>query len=214
MAAPGRTSDRQWARAVNARAKSTLRLIGGRWRRRNLEFLDLPAIRPTPNRVRETLFGWLAPGIEGAACLDLFAGSGVLGFEAVSRGAAAATLVESERRICAQIASEIARFGAGAIKVVTADAQAFVRRARTAYDVVFLDPPFGAGLAQKTLTALADNARILAPTALIYVEWEAKTEITPPAGLDVLRIKRASEVQYALLGRQRASARDAPLSRP
>ncbi len=189
------------ARAVNAHAKAKLRIIGGRWRRRNLEFLDLPEIRPTPNRVRETLFNWLAPRIAGAACLDLFAGSGVLGFEAISRGAASAALVENNRRICTQLESEAARFGSDAIKVFTADAHAFVHRARTAYDVVFLDPPFGGDLAQKTLAALAENHRVLSPTSLIYVEWEAKTELTPPAGLALLHKKQAAGVQYALLGK-------------
>ncbi len=190
---------------MNARTKAQLRIIGGRWARHNLKFLDLPEVRPTPNRVRETLFNWLAPYIEGAACLDLFAGSGALGFEAVSRGAASATLVESNRRICTQIKSEIARFDTGAIKVIAADAHAFVRQTRNRYDIVFLDPPFGGGVAQKTLTALAENGHILSPASLVYVEWRSETGIAPPAGLNILRQKQASEVQYALLGGQRVA---------
>ena len=187
---------------MNARTRSKLRIVGGRWRRRGLEFLDLPQVRPTPNRVRETLFNWLAPRIEGAVCLDLFAGSGVLGFEAVSRGAAEATLVEIDRRVRAQIESEIRRFGTGVVRVVAADARAFARRAHTAYDVVFLDPPFGMGLVPVMLNALAGNPRILAPAALVYVEWEAGVGLTLPGELRVLRRKQASGVQYALVGKR------------
>ena len=186
---------------MDARKTSKLRIIGGRWRRRNLEFPELSEIRPTPNRVRETLFNWLAPSIEGAKCLDLFAGSGALGFEAVSRGAAAATLIESNQKICAQIESEIARFATTAIKVVNADAPSFIQRARSAYDVVFLDPPFDNGLVHKTLQALTENRHVLSATSLIYVEWEAQTNIVPPIGLDILRQDQASKVQYALLGK-------------
>ena len=150
--------------------------------------------------MRETLFNWLAPRIEGASCLDLFAGSGALGFEAVSRGARAATLVESNPRICAQIESEIARFATDAITVIQSDACAFVKQAHTAYDVIFLDPPFDGRHLQKTLAALAASKRVLSPTSLIYAECAAQTEIAPPTGLSVLRCNRASEVQYALLG--------------
>ncbi len=199
---------------MNRRAKSdprsNLRVIAGRWKGRNLEFLDLPGVRPTPNRVRETLFNWLAPHVEGAACLDLFAGSGVLGFEAVSRGAATATLVESDRRICGQIENEILRFGAETIHVVASDARRFVQEANTAYDVVFLDPPFNRGLVQKTLAALAENDRILQPASLIYVEWESETEIAPPPALHWLHRKHASQVQYALLGTERLPGPERP----
>ena len=201
---------------MNRRAKPdprpNLRIVAGLWKGRNLEFLDLPGVRPTPNRVRETLFNWLAPYIEGATCLDLFAGSGALGFEAVSRGAAAATLVENDRRICTQIENEILRFGSETIHVVAAEARRFVKEASTAYDVVFLDPPFGDGLAQKTLTALAENSRILQPASLIYVEWESETEIAPPPGLDWLRRAQAAEVQYALLGNGTNAAGPNPTS--
>ena len=184
---------------MNGRTKSGLRIIGGRWGGRNLEFLGAAGIRPTPNRVRETLFNWLASRIEGANCLDLFAGSGALGFEAVSRGAAAATLVEKDRQACAQIKSESTRFDTGAVRVVAADAFAFIRQARPAYDIVFLDPPFDRGLVRKALATLAENSRILSPSASIYIEWEPKTGVTPPPGFKVLHKKQASEVQYALL---------------
>lgn len=187
--------------STNPRPK--VRIIAGRWKGRNLEFPDLPGVRPTPNRVRETLFNWLAPNIRGANCLDLFAGSGALGFEAVSRGAQAATLVESDRRICEQLENEIARLSAKTVRVAAADAERFIRGADTAYDVVFLDPPFERGLAQKTLDAIAENDRILRTGALVYVEWEPATEITPPPGLDWLRRGQASQVRYALLGYNR-----------
>ena len=178
---------------------SRLRIIGGRWKRRNLEFRDSPEIRPTPNRVRETLFNWLASRIEGAACLDLFAGSGALGFEAVSRNAASARLVESERRTCAQLESEVRRFGAKEIRITRADARVFVRQARSAYDVIFLDPPFGRGLVEETMTGILNNSQLLSPTSLVYVERESA--VAPPAGWDVLREGRTSEVWYALFGK-------------
>lgn len=188
---------------MNRRVKSSLRVIAGRWKGRKLEFLDLPGVRPTPNRVRETLFNWLAPHLEGTACLDLFAGSGALGFEAVSRGAATATLIESDPRICEQIGKEILRFGAETIRVVASDARRFVQQTDTAYDVVFLDPPFNRGLAQETLTAIV-KSRILRPTSLIYLEWESGTALAPPPALHWLHRGRASEVQYALLGAEAA----------
>ena len=188
------------ATGSRSHTNSKLRIIGGRWRRRNLEFLNLPGIRPTPNRVRETLFNWIALDIEGAKCLDLFAGSGALGFEALSRGAAAATLIEIEPRVCAQLESEITRFGATGVEVITADAHTFLKQASGAYDIIFIDPPFGAGLAQEALALIALNSRILSPASLIYVEQETDANITPPTGFSVLRQKQTPEVLYALLG--------------
>ena len=182
--------------------KSKLRIIGGRWKRRNLEFLKLPEIRPTPIRVRETLFNWIADYIEGANCLDLFSGSGVLSFESISRGAKSATLVEINPRICTQIKSEITRFNNDTIKIITDDVDVFLRQTCTKYDIVFIDPPFNFELAQKTLTTLVQNKHILSPTSLIYIEWGSKTRITPPIELSVLRQKQASKVQYALLSKQ------------
>ena len=106
-----------------------VRIIAGDWRGRHLEFADEPHLRPTPDRVRETLFNWLQPAIDGAVCLDLFAGSGALGFEALSRGAAHATLVDADARACAQIRREAKRFGARGIEVVHDSAERFIANA-------------------------------------------------------------------------------------
>ena len=183
---------------MNSSRKSKLRIIGGRWRGRNIEFLQATDIRPTPNRVRETLFNWLARRVESAACLDLFAGSGVLGFEAVSRGAASATLIENNPLVCKQLGREITRLEASTMCAVEADACAFIRRTTNAYNLLFIDPPFDSGLYRKTLDAILKNDRILAPAALIYIEWKAGEPLAPPAKLNMVRRQQASEVQYAL----------------
>ena len=183
---------------MNSRQKSKLRIIGGQWRGHNIEFLKVPDIRPTPNRVRETLFNWLANHVESAACLDLFAGSGVLGFEAVSRGAASATLVEKNPLVCKQLGREIIRFKANNIRAVEEDACAFIQRSMDVYDLLFIDPPFGSELYQETLDTILRNDHILAPAALIYVESKAGEPLGLPAKFSTIHKQRASRVQYAL----------------
>lgn len=187
---------------MNNSRKPELRIIGGRWRRRNLGFSSLPEVRPTPNRVRETLFNWLSGHIEAATCLDLFAGSGALSFEAISRGAASATLVEKNPLVCKQLEHEIARFNACTIHAVLEDAYNFVHRSSTAYDIVFIDPPFGSGSARKMLETIAQNDHILEPDALIYAEWDARDNIEPPGKLKTLCQKQTAGVRYALFEQQ------------
>ncbi|HMM55484.1 MAG TPA: 16S rRNA (guanine(966)-N(2))-methyltransferase RsmD, partial [Candidatus Desulfobacillus sp.] len=124
---------------------SRVRIIGGAWRRRFVGFDDAAGLRPTPDAVRETLFNWLGQDLSGLACLDLFAGSGVLGFEAASRGAAHVTLVERDRRILARLRENAAALGNGRLELVGADALKFLGRTTRRYDLLFLDPPYRQG---------------------------------------------------------------------
>jgi 16S rRNA (guanine966-N2)-methyltransferase len=182
-----------------ARARPrVLRIIGGRHRGRRLEFPAGIDIRPTPDRVRETLFNWLQPRIDGARVLDLFAGSGALGLEALSRGASHATFVEQDRRAGAAIEAVAREWRESALDVVSGDALAWLARANdVAYDVVFLDPPYDAALAGPAAAALARGW--LAPDARVYIERRARIALPDlPEGWRELREGRAGEVGYHL----------------
>jgi len=158
-------------RSASAR---TLRIIGGVWRGRRLRFPPSPEIRPTPDRVRETLFNWLAPHVPGARCLDLFAGSGALGLEALSRGAAHVTFVEREPAAAREISARLAEWGADAASVERADARRFLERTPAApFDIVFLDPPFASTLLNEAAMRL-EQGGWLSDHALIYVECPAE----------------------------------------
>src|SRR6187455_3538465 len=122
--------------------KGVLRIIGGKYRSRQLRVPARPGLRPTPDRVRETLFNWLGQDLTGLACLDLFAGSGALGFEAASRGAARVVLVEKDRVALAELERSLAALGAAQVSIVAGDAHAFLKHEQARFDVVFLDPPF------------------------------------------------------------------------
>jgi 16S rRNA (guanine966-N2)-methyltransferase len=178
--------------------RNEVRIVGGRWRGRKIRFPSLPGLRPSPDRVRETLFNWLAPSIRGARVLDLFAGSGVLGFEALSRGAAEAILVERDRAAARQLREVAATLGAASAKVVEGDALSWLDRAQGPFDVVFLDPPFESGLLPAALERL-DQSGHLAPGAFVYVECPA-TQAPPvlPAGWTEHRSGRAGDVGYYL----------------
>lgn len=180
-----------------------LRIIGGTWRGRTWRF---PAgdIRPTPDRVRETLFNWLAPGIAGARCLDLFAGSGALGLEALSRGAARAVFVEQDAGTARELRRTLALWGgerAQAAQVHSADANRFLAGRPEVFDVVFLDPPFADRLLEQAAARL-ESGGWLAPGALIYAECAARDGLPPlPAGWLVAKAGRAGEVGFHLLRR-------------
>ena len=187
-----------------------LRIIGGALRGRKWTFADVPGLRPTPDRVRETLFNWLAPHISGMRVLDLFAGSGALAFEALSRGAASAVLVEQHQAASASLRATAQRFGLPAAQVEGRDAQAFLQsQPAHAYDLVFLDPPFGAGLLEPALRAIAER-RLLMPGGFCYVEQPARDFLPAlPAGWVVHRSGKAGEVGYHLLhAPQRDLSRD------
>jgi 16S rRNA (guanine966-N2)-methyltransferase len=191
-----RAGDR--ARAGAARSR-VLRIIAGRHRGRRLRFPAGVEIRPTPDRVRETLFNWLQPRIDGARVLDLFAGSGALGLEALSRGAAEVVFVERERRAAAAIEAVLQEWGETNAQVVCADALAWLRgsSATSGYDIVFLDPPYDADLLAPASAALAGK---LGPDARIYVERRVREPLPPlPGSWNELRAGRAGEVGYHLL---------------
>lgn len=172
-----------------------MRIIGGEWRSRVLPFPDRPGLRPTPNRVRETLFNWLGQDLEGLACLDLFAGSGALGFEALSRHAASVTLVERDMAACAALRDNAAKLQAVRANVVCADAYSFLAGSAGRYDVIFLDPPFDSGRALECLEALP---RVLNPGARVYLESGERVDAE---GWETIRVNRAGAVFYHLLRR-------------
>jgi 16S rRNA (guanine966-N2)-methyltransferase len=180
-----------------AHTPNRLRIIGGRWRGSRIVFPPLAAIRPSPDRVRETLFNWLQQPIVGARCLDLFAGSGALGLEALSRGAAHVTFVDREPQIGRHLAQTLERLGSRAATVVVEDALRFLSRPPQPSDIVFLDPPFDSGVLEQVGSRLQGW---LAPGAYIYVECPAERSLaTLPAQWRVQRTKRAGQVGYHLL---------------
>ena len=171
-----------------------MRIIGGRWRGTKLAVLDRPGLRPSSDRVRETLFNWLMPALPGARVLDLFAGTGVLGLEALSRGAAHATLVERDPGLAARLRESADKLSAQA-EVHAADALAWLAGRREVFDLVFLDPPFAEGLWARALEALAPR---LAPGAWVYVESPVAVEPMVPSGWALHRQGATRDVRYAL----------------
>jgi 16S rRNA (guanine966-N2)-methyltransferase len=177
-----------------------LRIVGGSLRGRKWTFPDIPGLRPTPDRVRETLFNWLAPHISGARVLDLFAGSGALGFEALSRGAATATFVDADRVASDQLRATAERFGLRQAQIECAVAEDFLQRqSPAAFELIFLDPPFAADQLAPVLQQLGTRG-ILAPAGYCYVETAADAGLPPlPEGWIIHRHGRAGEVGYHLL---------------
>lgn len=176
-----------------------VRIVGGQWKRTPLAVPDVPGLRPTPDRVRETLFNWLGQSLEGRACLDPFAGSGVLGLEAASRGARRVVMVERDRTAVAAIRAAIERLRADVVELVAGDAFETLRRLGRAgerFDLVFLDPPFGQGLLEQALPLVGP---LLAPGARVYVE--AGAPFAPPPGWRLERRDRAGNVHYHLIVR-------------
>ncbi|SDN49867.1 16S rRNA m(2)G-966 methyltransferase [Vreelandella arcis] len=148
-----------------------LRIIGGDFRRRQLPVLDSPGLRPTPDRVRETLFNWLGQQLYGKRVLDLFAGTGALGIEALSRGATQLTFVESDAQVARHITQNLETLGAHQGHVIVGDARTFLSQSAARYDIVFLDPPFHQGWVADCCSAL-ETGGWLAEEAMIYVETE------------------------------------------
>ena len=187
--------------ALSARAGlRTLRIIGGRHRGRKLRFPEGVDIRPTPDRVRETLFNWLQQRTPDARVLDLFAGSGALGLEALSRGAARVTFVEQDRRAAAAIDALAQEWQEAAAAVVCADALGWLSQANDAgpFDIVFLDPPYDSELLSAAAAALVKSGK-LAPDARVYLESRARAAMPAlPEGWQRLRDGRAGEVGYHL----------------
>ncbi len=181
-----------------------LRIIGGRWRGRRLRFPSVDGLRPTGDRIRETLFNWLAPEIVGARCLDLFAGSGALGLEALSRGAADVLLVERDRAATACLRDNLALLGADTgARVIQEDALNWLRRGNpeAAFELVFVDPPFAGDLWQAVVDAL-ESGNWLADSASIYVESGLDDSYQVPLNWVLHRDKRAGQVSYRLYYRE------------
>lgn len=185
-----------------------IRIIGGKWRGRRLAVGEAAGLRPTPDRVRETLFNWLAPIIEGARCLDVFAGTGALGLEALSRGAASCVFLERDPVLARGIEETLAGFGSEGGEVRRGDALALLRAPATDFfDVVFLDPPFASGLLAPALAALPPH---LAPGHRVYLEYPADELPALDPDWTVLRGKRAGEVGYCLASRAPAAEDTSP----
>lgn len=174
-----------------------MRIIGGAWRSRAIRFPDASGLRPSPDRVRETLFNWLGQDLTGLACLDLFAGSGALGFEAASRGASSVVMVEAAREAAEALRSNARLLGAESWRLVAGDALEFLRAYRgVPFDVVFVDPPFATDLAASVLPLLPG---VLAPDARVYVESGEALDVPP--GWHLLKQGKAGVVRYHLIQR-------------
>lgn len=176
-----------------AQQRNKVRIIAGKYRRRLLPFPDADGLRPTPDRVRETVFNWLADRIDGAHCLDLFAGSGAMGFEAASRGAASVVLVEKDRQAmqCLRDSKQLLQADEVQLHAMTADA--YLARAATTFDLVFLDPPYALTLLPALLPRMA---ALLKPSGCIYIESDRPEQFD---GWQVLKQGRAGMVRFALL---------------
>ena len=193
----------------NHAGSGQIRIIGGQWRGRKLPVPESPGLRPTTDRVRETLFNWLAPSMVDAHCLDCFAGSGALGLEALSRYAADATLLEMERSVAQQLQKNLATLKSSAAKVVNTNTLNFLNQNGEPHDIVFVDPPFRKGLLEETLNLL-ETRGWLAPQALIYVESEVENGLPPvPANWQLHREKVAGQVAYRLYLRESQGEQDA-----
>lgn len=177
--------------------ENEVRIIGGRWRGRKLKFPESPDLRPTLGRVRETLFNWLNRDVLDAHCLDLFAGSGALGFEALSRGAAEVTFIEQAPKAAAALRASAARLEARSARIHCESAEAFLKRDSRAWDLVFFDPPFRFPESDLLLNLILQNH--LAPEGLVYVERSARDELPHPELLH--RHSRAGDCRFGLLAR-------------
>ena len=174
--------------------RNRVRIIAGTWRSRIIRFPPAAALRPTPDRVRETLFNWLGQRLDGLACLDLFAGSGALGFEALSRGARRVVMVERDRAVAQALRASAKELDAAGAEIVEGDALKFLERTGERFDVVFLDPPFASDLAARALALLPPR---LNEGGRVYVESGQPVEAA--GQWRTLREDRAGAVRYALL---------------
>jgi len=192
-------------RPRSSRAKAStgkLRIIGGEWRSRIIPVVDLPGLRPTTDRVRETLFNWLQNDIPGARCLDLFAGSGALGFEAASRECKSVLMLETQHEAAKVLASNIQTLKAENIQLLQQDALAWLKsKPSQQFDIVFIDPPFASDYMQQVCQLLEQN-NCLSEHACIYLEMDSQYELPElPNSWTVVRQKKAGQVSYYLVRR-------------
>jgi 16S rRNA (guanine966-N2)-methyltransferase len=172
-----------------------LRIIGGEWRSRLIEFPDADGLRPTPDRVRETVFNWLGQTLHGKCCLDLFAGSGAMGFEALSRGADKVVMIESAREAVAVLKQNAITLNAQNLQIQQGDALQYLCGKPDAFDLAFLDPPYQLSLLPQLLQRLPTA---LKPNALVYIENDRPLEISAP--WQIVKSSRAGKVYFALIG--------------
>lgn len=184
------------------KSNNRLRIIGGQWRSRQLSFVEAPGLRPTPDRIRETLFNWLQGDVASARCLDLFAGSGAIAFEALSRHAAEVVLVEMHPKAARQLRDNLQLLENGDVsrgEVVNADALNFLKRDSKPFDLIFLDPPYRKGLLPQVLDLIIGN-RLLTERGLIYLEHEAEESFDWSVwGLAIKKQSKAGQVMGYLL---------------
>ncbi len=174
-----------------------VRIIGGAWRSRLVSFPGVEGLRPSPDRVRETLFNWLGQDLSGLTCLDLYAGSGVLGFEALSRGATAVVMVERHPAVAKALRESAESLKATNAKIVNADAIEFARRSDARFDVIFIDPPYNLNA---QLAAIASVDSLLRAGCRVYVEGDSG--YAPPTGWNFEKRSRAGKVHFCILRRE------------
>ncbi len=184
---------------MSARAANQIRIIAGQWRGRRLSFPDVEGLRPTSDRLRETLFNWLAPVLPGARCLDLFAGSGALGFEAASRGASRVVMVDCDSQVVSGLQESRALLGATQVEVLRGRMQSALAQTEKSFDIVFLDPPFAQpGLLDAAVSLLVQTQRVTAD-GWVYVEQPRSRCIEGvPPHWRLFRHKQAGAVSYRL----------------
>jgi 16S rRNA (guanine966-N2)-methyltransferase len=202
---PGNRSGRTPGNKQDRTAKKppgSVRIIGGLWRGRRLPVPDIAGLRPSGDRCRETLFNWLQPSLRNANCVDLFAGTGVLGLEAVSRGAARAVLVEKSRAAATMLRHSVGMLGTAQVSVVEDDALCWLlQQAPASMDIVFVDPPFALNVAGKVIATLAQS-QALRPGGLVYLESAAARPVPAPGqGWEVLKEQQLGEVRMQLFKR-------------
>ncbi len=192
-------------RATHAVATNRLRIIAGLWRGRRLAFPDSPGLRPTPDRVRETLFNWLAPVISKARCLDLYCGSGALGFEALSRGARSVTFVDNAPQVIAQLTNNAGLLGCTDAQIIHADALDWLNLqsedVMSGYDIVFLDPPFRKNLLFDVCKRIEEK-QLIKPQGYVYLEAERNHRLKLPENWSVHRHKKAGKIDFYLCATQ------------
>lgn len=193
--------------AAKPRGKSRgLRIIGGRWRGRRLQFVAKPGVRPTPDRVRESLFNWIQWKVRHSRCLDLFAGSGALGFEALSRGAAAVVAVEREPDVAAQLGRSARELGAPTHGVVCGEVSRYLVDYRgEPFDFIFADAPFDQSWSVKLLTLLSDSGACGSKTRVYLESGQPLEALIADCGWRCFKTGRAGRVHYCLAGKRSAS---------
>ena len=177
-------------------ASGKVRIIAGKWRSRKLDVIDSPGLRPTPDRVRETLFNWIQQEIVAARCLDLFAGTGALAFEALSRGASEVVMVESNAKIVGSLKQHAELLGSDNHTIHLADGLSWLKQGNKGFDIIFLDPPFGEGYIEKCCAIIVEES-LLKDNGMVYIE--AEKELSLPEGWEIKKQKQAGQVKSMLI---------------